>query len=310
MLARSSACGHGPARSSSSHRVLARVGLLAALLLFVAGSLLLGAPAARADTPRLILGTTVGLQRTGLLDVLVPLFERQTGRTVTMVAVSAPQVLALGVRGELDVLLVDAGDDAVPYISAGHGIDRRLVMHADDVLVGPRTDPARATDASVPDALRRIAEAQSGWVSRGDNSALFQLEKRLWRDAGLDPVGAPWYTALGQGMLPTLAAATERQAYAFADRQTYLERRDLLDLSIMVQGAPDLLRLYDVIVVNPAKGIWIDDTGARAFADFLVGPEGQALIGGYGADRFGQAVFVPDAGRAEDALRPARRAAP
>jgi tungstate transport system substrate-binding protein len=309
-LARSFAPGRGAARSHSSRRVLAHVGLLVALLLFVVGPLPV-VPPARADTPRLILGTTVGLQRTGLLDVLVPLFERQTGRTVTTVAVSAPQVLALGVRGELDVLLVDAGDDAAPYIAAGHGVDRRLVLHADDVLVGPRTDPARAAEAaSVPDALRRIAEAQSGWVSRGDNSALFQLEKRLWRDAGLDPVGAPWYVALGQGMVPTLAAATERQAYTLADRQSYLERRDLLDLSILVQGAPDLLRLYDVIVVNPAKGLWIDDTGARAFADFLLGPEAQTLIGGYGADRFGQAVFVPDAGRAEDTLRPARRPAP
>jgi tungstate transport system substrate-binding protein len=283
---------------------------MVALVSLIAAVMLTGAAATHADTPRLILGTTVGLHRTGLLDVLVPLFERQTGRSVTTVAVSAPQALALGVRGELDVLLVDAGDDATLYLTAGHGIDRRLVLHADDVLVGPPTDPARAAEAAtLTDALRRIAEAQSGWVSRGDNSALNQLERRLWRDAGLTPLGAPWFLALGQGMVPTLAAATERQAYALADRQTFLERRDFLDLSMLVQGAPDLLRLYDVIVVNPAKGIWIDPTGARAFADFLLGAEAQALIGGYGVDRYGQPIFVPDANRTEDDLRPVRRPA-
>lgn len=285
--------------------------VIVALVSLAAIVMLAGAPATSADTPRLILGTTVGLQRTGLLDVLVPLFERQTGRTVTTVAVSVPQVLALGVRGELDVLLVDAGDDAAPYLTAGHAIDRRLVLHADDVLVGPPTDPARAAEAAtLTDALRRIAEAQSGWVSRGDNSALNQLERRLWRDAGLNPVGAPWFLALGQGMVPTLAAATERQAYTLANRQTYLEQRDRVDLSILVQGAPDLLRLYEVIVVNPAKGIWIDDTGARAFADFLLGTEAQALIGSFNVDRYGQPIFVPDAGRPDTDLRPARLPAP
>lgn len=295
-----------------------RVRFLAAFVLlvgFVVGAPDVGVQAraqaqAPTDEARVVLGTTVGLQRTGLLDVLVPMFERQTGRTVTTVAVSVPQVLALGARGELDVLLVNAGDDAAPFMAAGHGIVRRLVLHADEVLVGPQTDPARAAQStSVADAMRRIAEAQAGWVSRGDNSALYQLEQRLWHDAGLTPGGAPWFVALGQGMVPTLTAATQRQAYTLADRQTYLEQRDRLDLSVTMEGAPELLRLYDVIVVNPVKGIWIDDTGARAFADFLVSGEVQALIGGYEVDRFGQPVFVPDAGRTDEDLRPVRRPA-
>jgi tungstate transport system substrate-binding protein len=265
---------------------------------------------ALADEPRLILGTTVGLERSGLLDSVLPPFERQTGRRVTVVAVSAPQALALGARGDLDALLIDADDDEGPFVAAGHAVDRRLVMHADEVVIGPRDDPARAREAaSLDDALRRIAASNNGWVSRADNSGLYQLEKRLWRDAGVDPVGQPWYLPLGQGMAPTLAAATERKAYALADRLSFLERRDTLDLAVVVERAPDLLRLYHVLVANPAKGAWIDEAGARALADFLLGADAQTMIHGFGSERFGQPIFVPDAGRTEQELRTASRPA-
>lgn len=263
---------------------------------------------ARADQAPLILGTTIDLQRTGVLDLLVPAFERQAGRPVTVVAVSAPHALVLGIRGELDVLLVDAGDDEPGFMGAGHGIERRLVMHGDEVIVGPRGDPAGLRQAGDPEeALRRVAQSGSVWISRADNSALYQIEKRLWRDAGVDPLGQPWYQPYGQGMAATLAAATERQAYALADRPTFLERQAGLDLSIQVEQAPDLLHLYHVIVANPAKGTWIDEAGARAFMGYLLGPEAQELIRGYGVERFGQPIFTPDAGRTESDLRPNRR---
>ena len=281
-----------------------------ALLALLLCSMLAFPISAQADEPRLLLGTTVGLERSGLLDVLLPPFERRTGRRVTVVAVSAPQALALGARGELDALLIDAPDDEVPFLAAGHAIDRRLVMHADEVVVGPRDDPARAREAAgLDDALRRIAASGSGWVSRADNSGLHQLEKRLWREAGLDPVGQAWYQPLGQGMVQTLTAATERQAYALADRLTFLERRDLLDLAVVVEGAPELLRLYHVLVVNPAKGAWIDEAGARALAAYLGSDSAQSLIRTFGEDRFGRPVFVPDAGRTEQEPRPASRPA-
>ncbi|MGE3267986.1 MAG: substrate-binding domain-containing protein [Chloroflexota bacterium] len=286
---------------------------IAAALATVALGLLPGRPAAAQPAPvdeSLILGVTIDLQRTGLLDVLLPVFEQQTGRTVTVVAVSAPHALALGVRAELDVLLVNAGDDEAPFMAAGHAISRQLVMHADEVIVGPRSDPAGLRQSTgLEDGLRRLAQSGSTWISRADNSALYQDEKRLWRDAGVETAGQPWYVAFGQGMLPTLAAATERQAYTLVDRQTFLERHSTLDLNIQLQGAPDLLRLYHVIVANPAKGAWIDDTGARTFADFVLSAEAQAVIGSYGEQRLGQAVFVPDAGRTEQELRPDRRAA-
>ena len=273
--------------------------------------LLLFAPATvQADEPRLLLGTTVGLERSGLLDVLLAPFERQTGRRVTTVAVSGPQALGLGARGEVDLLLVDATDDEPGYVAAGHAVDRRLVMHADEVVVGPRDDPARAREApSLDEALRRIAASNRGWVSRADNSGLYQLEKRLWREAGLDPLGQAWYQPLGQGMAQTLTATTERQAYALADRLTFLERQDLLDLAVVVEGAPDLLRLYHALVINPAKGSWIDEAGARALAEYLGSAEAQDLIRTFGQDRFGRPIFVPDAGRSEQELRPASRPA-
>jgi tungstate transport system substrate-binding protein len=280
--------------------------LLVLLVLFVPARL----GSALADEPRLILGTTVGLERTGLLDDLLPLFERQTGRRVTIVAVSAPQALALGARGELDALLIDAPGDEASYVAAGHALDRRLVMHADEVILGPHDDPARAREAlALDEALSRIAASNSGWVSRADNSGLYQLEKRLWREAGVDPGGRPWYLPLGQGMLPTLAATSERQAYTLADRVSFLEHRETLDLAVVVEGAPDLLRLYHVLTVNPAKGSWIDEAGARALAEFLVGADAQTLIRAFGIDLFGQPVFVPDAGRTEQELRPVGRPA-
>ncbi|MCC7367849.1 MAG: substrate-binding domain-containing protein [Chloroflexi bacterium] len=281
--------------------------LALALALALAASALWPA-AACAEQPPLILGTTIDLQRTGLLDVLAPAFERQTSRSVTVVAVSAPHALVLGIRGELDVLLVDAGDDEPGFMGAGHGVERRLVMHGDEVLVGPRNDPAGLRQTSSPaDALRRIAQTGAAWISRADNSALYQIEKQLWRDAGIDPLGQPWYQPYGQGMTATLAAATERQAYTLADRPTFLERQSQLDLAIQVEKAPDLLRLYHVIVANPARGPWIDEAGARAFMTYVLGPEAQELIRGYGTDRFGQPIFTPDAGRVETDVRPARR---
>jgi tungstate transport system substrate-binding protein len=263
---------------------------------------------ARAKDHRLLRGTTVGLQQTGLLDRLIPLFEQQTGRQTTVVAVSAPQALGLGLRGEVDLLLVDADEDEAPFVAAGHGINRRLVMHADDVIVGPRADPARIHEAEgLGDVLRRIAGSQSIWVSRADNSGLYQIEKRLWREAGIEPIGQPWYEPLGQGMVAALGASTERQAYTLSDRLTYLQRRGSLDLTVLAERAPDLLRLYHVIGINPAKGAWIDADGARALGDFLLGPDAQAIVRDFGVDRFGQPIFVPDAGRTETELLPSRR---
>ncbi|MDE2181020.1 MAG: substrate-binding domain-containing protein, partial [candidate division NC10 bacterium] len=165
-----------------------------------------------------ILATTTSTQDSGLLDVLVPLFERQTGYVVKTVSVGTGQALALGGRGEADVVLVHAPEAEKRYMAEGTLINRRLVMHNDFIVVGPKEDPAQIRSVKrASGALRRIAEAKAAFISRGDNSGTHQLERRLWKDGGLDPNG-DWYLQSGQGMGQTLAIAAEKRAYTLTDR--------------------------------------------------------------------------------------------
>lgn len=274
--------------------------LAVALALAGAGRVAAGqAPAA----PDVLLATTTSTYDTGLLDVLHPLFERATGYRVKPIAVGTGQALALGARGEADVVLVHAPDAERAWMAEGHGTRRLLVMYNDFVLVGPGDDPAgvRGAPAAV-DALRRIAAAGALWVSRGDQSGTHLLEQQLWRDAGLTPVGQRWYLEIGQGMGQTLTIADERRAYALSDRGTWLARRGTLDLPILLEGDPRLLNLYHVMPVNPARSPRINAAGGEAYAAWLVGPEAQAAIDAFGRDRFGQPLFVPAAGRDEAEL--------
>ena len=170
------------------------------------------------------------------------------------------------------------------------------MLHDDFVLVGPRTDPSSVgTAPDIGEALRRVANGGTYWVSRADNSSAYRLEQRLWREAGLDPQGQPWYVEVGQGIVGTLVAASERQAYTLAERRAILDQQLSLDLALVASAYPDLLSLYHVIVVNPAKGPWLDEPSARAFADFLLTPAVQDAIGRFGVDRYGQPIFTPDA---------------
>jgi tungstate transport system substrate-binding protein len=267
----------------------------------------IGSPPVAAATPsEIVLGTTTTLQASGLLDVLVPQFEQATGIQVTTIAVSTGQVLTLGTRGDVEVLLVNSPEEERPFMAAGHGVDRRLVLHDDLVFVGPGTDPDGLRAAvDLPDVLRRVASGGAFWLSRADNSGPFQLEKKLWRASGVDPVGQPWYVAVGQGIVPTLLAATERQGYTLADRRSWLEQQSSLDLAVVASGFPDLLDLYHVIVVNPNKGPWLDEAGARAFADFMLAQTTQDTIRTFGSDRYGQPIFTADGGHVEADLVPA-----
>ncbi len=259
----------------------------------------------RAAGGDLVLGTTTALQASGLVDTLVTRFEQSTGFHVTTIAVSTGQALTLGSRGEVEVLLVNSPEEERAFMTAGHGVDRRLVFHADLVMLGPPNDPAglRGT-VDVADALRRVASSGAAWASRADNSGPYQLEKKLWRTAGIDPTGQPWYIEIGQGIVPTLTAATERQAYTLADRRAWHDQESALDLTIVASGFPELLDLYHVIVVNPTDRAWLDEAGARAFADFLLLPATQESIRSFGVDRYGESIFTPDGGRAERELVP------
>ncbi|HET7095442.1 MAG TPA: substrate-binding domain-containing protein [Thermomicrobiales bacterium] len=250
-------------------------------------------PAARTGPKDLILATTTSTQDSGLLDVLVPMFERQTGYVVKTIAVGSGQAMELGRRGEADVLLVHSPAAEAQYMAGGYGVSRQIVMYNDFIIVGPSNDPAGIEGmTSAIDAMRQIAATESPFVSRGDDSGTNALELKLWNEAGIAPAGG-WYTESGTGMGDTLNITNERQAYTISDRATYLALRDRLDLAILVEGDPSLLNVYHVIPVNPANGRDINAAGGRAFADFLLAPATQDTIGAFGTDTFGQRLFTP-----------------
>lgn len=243
----------------------------------------------------LFLATTTSTQDSGLLDVLIPDFERRTGYAVKTVAVGTGAALAIGAKGDADVVLVHAPKVEKEFMSAGNGSRRLLVMHNDFILVGPPSDPAAVKGRRAVAALAAIAATQQAFISRGDNSGTDILEKDLWKQAGIVPAGS-WYVQAGTGMGLTLQIASEKRAYTITDRGTYLARKSQLDLVIQVDSDPPLLNYYHVIPVDQKKFPKVNAAGANAFADYLVSPEAQGLIAGFGVDRFGQPLFFPDAG--------------
>jgi tungstate transport system substrate-binding protein len=268
------------------------------------GGLAVGVSTVRAAGKTVILATTSSTQDSGLLDVLVPIFERRTGYIVKTVSVGTGQALALGGRGEADVVLVHAPEAEKQYVAEGSMINRRLVMHNDFIIVGPAADPAKIRGLKgAIDALRRIAEAKAPFVSRGDNSGTHILENRLWKETGIEATGG-WYLQSGQGMGQTLAIASEKQAYTLTDRGTFLVFAKRVQLSILIEKDPQLLNIYHVIEVNPARFPKVNASGGKAFADFMVSAEAQAVIKTFGVENFGEPLFFPDAGKREEGLVP------
>lgn len=264
-----------------------------------------GAPAATAPTPLprtgnpkdLILATTTSTQDSGLLDVLIPRFERQSGYRVKTVAVGSGAAIALGQRGEADVVLAHAPANEKQFVASGAGVYRQLVMFNDFVLVGPLDDPARVRGRrEVLGALRAIATTKTAFISRGDNSGTHQLEQKLWQAADVAPRGRSWYVESGSGMGQTLQIADQRKAYTFSDRATYLAFKQRIALAVAVEGDPRLLNIYHVIAVNPERFRQVNRDGARAFTQFLLAPQTQQLIGSFGRDKFGEPLFTPCAG--------------
>lgn len=247
----------------------------------------------------LILATTTSTQDSGLLDVLIPLFEDQTGYVVKTVAVGTGQALKMGEEGNADVLLVHAPASEKQLVDAGYAIERQLIMHNDFVIVGPANDPAGIKGIKTAvEAFQKIEAAGAPFISRGDDSGTNKMELSLWKNANLTP-GGDWYEESGQGMGATLRIATEKAAYTLTDRATYLANKDTLDLEILVEGDPALLNVYHVMVVNPEKWPKVNVAGARAFAAFLVSPDTQKVIGNFGVDKFGQPLFFPDADKTD-----------
>lgn len=248
--------------------------------------------------PDVILATTTSTQDSGLLDVLIPDFEKKTGYKIKTVAVGTGAALAMGEKGEADVLLVHAPDAEKKVVASGAAINRRLVMHNDFILIGPDGDPAGIKGKNVNDALKAIAGKQSPFISRGDDSGTHKMEQKLWTTAGVKPA-APWYQEAAAGMGQTLKIASEKTGYTLTDRATYLAQQKNIQLGILVEGDAKLLNIYHVMEVNPEKFTKVNKEGAKAFADYLLSPEAQKIVTDFGKDKYGQPLFFADGGKTE-----------
>jgi ABC-type tungstate transport system permease subunit len=259
----------------------------------VAGSLV--TEAASAEGQKLILATTTSTQDSGLLDYLLPDFEKEFRAKVDVIAVGTGQALQTGQDGNADILLVHARAKEDEFMAAGHGVRREDVMYNDFVIIGPPDDPAGIKGmTSAAEAFKKLAESGSTFISRGDESGTHTKELSIWKEAGIEPSG-DWYLSAGQGMGEVLTMANEQQAYTLSDRATYLTRtKQGIDLVILVEGDPSLFNPYGVIAVNPDKNPAINAELANQFIDWIISVPVQEKIGQFGVEDFGQSLFVPD----------------
>jgi len=271
--------------------------VLVLLLAATAGCGATNKPVSPIWTPKpqtLILATTTSTYDSGLLDFLLPDFEAQHNAKVEVVAVGTGQAIKTAEQGDADVILVHARAREDKFVAEGYGVNRQDVMYNDFVIIGPKEDPAGIegmTDAAA--ALAKIAEAQTPFASRGDESGTHSKEKAIWEEAVIEP-GGDWYLSLGQGMGATLTFANEKGAYTLTDRGTYLSRQEGLELPILVEGDPILFNPYGIIAVNPEKHPHVEYELALKFIEWLTSVDTQEKIGEFGKDRFGMPLFTPD----------------
>ena len=265
--------------------------------------ILIGSSTVLAQIKTVILSTTTSTQDSGLLDVLIPIFEKKTGYFVKTIAVGSGQAMAMGQKGEADVLLVHSPAAEKKFVAEGYGINRRIIMHNDFIIVGHPTDSAKIKGIKLAsEAFKKIASAQALFLSRSDKSGTHVKEMDIWKAAGINPEREKWYQQTGLGMGQTLSVAAEKKGYTLADRGTYLALKKNLGLDILVEGDAILLNIYHFIEVNPARWPKVNAVGAKAFADFMVSKETQDIIRTFGVDKFGSPLFFPDAGKKEEEL--------
>ncbi|MGK9339765.1 extracellular solute-binding protein [Sinorhizobium meliloti] len=266
--------------------------------LFSVGMLLIlaGVTPALAQTKSIVVASTTSTQDSGLFDYILPLFEKETGIDVKVVAQGTGQALDTGRRGDADVVFVHARAQEEKFIQEGFGVKRSDVMYNDFVLIGPKSDPASVRGMTdIAAALVSIEAKEAPFVSRGDRSGTHSTELKLWRDAGIDIEAAkgPWYKDIGQGMGAALNTASAMDAYVLSDRGTWLSFRNRGDLAISVEGDKRLFNQYGVMLVNPEKHPDVKAELGQIFIDWLISPEGQKAIGEYKID--GQQLFFPNA---------------
>ncbi len=259
-------------------------------------ALVLGAAPGLGAAESILLASTTSTDQSGLFGHILPLFQQATGIQVKVVALGTGQALDTGRRGDADVLLVHDRPAEDQFVAEGWGTERRDVMYNDFVLVGPRSDPARAQDAkTAADAFARIAAGETPFVSRGDKSGTHAAELRLWKAAGLDPKAFPSYRSSGSGMGPTLNLAASLGAYTLTDRGTWLSFKNRQDLGLLFAGDPTLFNPYGVMLVNPARHPQVKREAGMGFIEWITGPAGQAAIAEFKID--GEQLFFPNAAK-------------
>lgn len=249
----------------------------------------------------IILATTTSTKDSGLLDEILPVFEEESGYTVDVVSVGSGEAMTMGENGEADVLLVHSPAAEEEYVAGGHADEdgRMDVMYNDFVIIGPEADPAGVSANAADDAIAAfedIMNSQSTFVSRADESGTHSKELSIWEAAGLTPSG-DWYVEAAAGMGDVITMADEMSGYTLADRATWLNVGGDTALTILCEKDPSgtLYNQYGVICVNPDKNENINHEGAKAFQEWIVSDETQQLIGEYGVEEYGEALFVPNA---------------
>lgn len=245
----------------------------------------------------MVLATTTSTQDTGLLDYLIPLFKKDTGIDVKVVAKGTGEALRLAQNGDADCLLVHDKAKEEQFIKDGYGLKRNDVMYNDFIIVGPVEDPAKVKEKAYNnplEALKIIKDSGAKFVSRGDQSGTDSKEKSLWKSAGIAPSGN-WYVSAGKGMGAVLQMADEMKAYTLSDRGTYLSMKDKLKLQIVTEKSPQLFNQYGVIKLNPAKNTKLKEKEADEFIAWILSDKIQKTIGEYGKEKYGQSLFIPNA---------------
>lgn len=258
--------------------------------------LMLVAVSARAQEPlseHITMATTTSVENSGLLDIILPPFERGFAIKVKVLPVGTGQALKLGENGEVDLVLVHAPESENKFIAQGYGVNRRLIMSNQFILLGPKNDPALIRRAaSARQALRRIALKKSPFVSRGDESGTHKKEQALWQQANVKP-GGDWYLSAGRGMGATLIMASEKSAYTLSDSGTYLNFKEKISSAELFSRGKELENRYSVIAINPARHKHVNYFGAMALIGWLTSVPGQEIIKGY--KKQGIALFHPRA---------------
>lgn len=248
-------------------------------------------PAPKAAPTEMILATTTSTQDSGLLDVLIPMFEKENNVKVKTIAVGTGQALEMGTKGEADVLLVHAPASEKAVVDAGDAINYKRVMYNDFILVGPKDNPAGVSGDDIKAAFKKLADSKATFVSRGDDSGTHKKELGIWTADNIKPAG-DWYVSTGQGMGQTLQVAAEKKGYVLTDRATWLAQAKNLDtLQIVVEGGKDLMNIYHVMQVNPEKHDKINSKDAEKFVEFMVNSKTQDVIESFGKKEYGQSLF-------------------